>query len=73
MQAFRTATCTLLGEYTDHYKRQRIDNASLREARGTQAEGKLEGSELSLAEAVYLDRLDRVQIQAGGSVQMASL
>ena len=33
LTAFRSATCTLLGEYTEHYTRQRIENESVREAR----------------------------------------
>jgi hypothetical protein len=69
MQPFRSATRTLLGEYTDHYKRQRIEDQSLREARG----GALGGLELSLAEAAFLDRLDAVKAAAYGDVEMEKL
>ena len=70
LQLFRSATRTLIGEYVDHYKRQRIEDPSLRDARAKQS-GKSASYEVSLAEAAYLDRLDRVQI--GSHVQMMAL
>ena len=69
MQPFRQATRTLLGEYTDHYKRQRIEDDSLREARA-QTDGALESS---LAEAVYLARLDDIKLVAGAIPEMSQL
>lgn len=69
LQEFRSATRRLLGEYTEHYKRQRIENESIREARG----GKLGGLEDSIANAVRCDRLDAVTIQEGGGVEMSLL
>jgi hypothetical protein len=60
---FRAGTRTLLGEYTDHYARQRIIDDS-------RAELKLQGS---LANAVHCDRLDRVVEQPGCGVQMSLL
>jgi hypothetical protein len=71
LQGFRSATRTLLGEYTDHYKRQRIEDESLREARAKQTE--VGGTEESLANAAYLDRLDRVKLEAGRNAQMMGL
>ena len=52
---FRAGTRTLLGEYTDHYKRQRILDQSREEL-------KLEGS---LGNAVHCSRLDRVKVTPG--------
>lgn len=69
LQTFRSATRSLLGEYTEHYHRQRIQDESVREARASN------GSTLeeSLANAVRLDRLDRVTLYPGGRVDMAML
>ena len=72
LHLFRVATRDLIGEYTDHYKRQRIEDESIREARANQS-GKSASYEVSLAEAAYLDRLDRVTVQGGGDVQMEAL
>ena len=69
LQEFRSATRSLLGEYTEHYKRQRIENDAIREARA----GKLGGLEDSLANAVRCDRLDAVSTPEGGAVQMSLL
>lgn len=69
LNEFRIATRRLLGEYTEHYKRQRIENDAIREARA----GKQGGLEDSLANAVRCDRLDALSIPAGGVVQMAML
>ena len=55
MDSFRAGTRTLLGEYTDHYKRQRIQDES-------RAELMLEGS---LGNAVHCSRLDRVKVCPG--------
>ena len=52
---FRAGTRTLLGEYTDHFKRQRIVDQSREEL-------KLEGS---LGNAVHCSRLDRVKVTPG--------
>lgn len=68
LQAFRSATRKLLGEYTEHYHRQRIDNESIREARGG---GECGGMDDSLANAALCDRLDRVTYVAGGTSMMA--
>ena len=74
LQLFRSATRSLIGEYTDHYKRQRIEDEALRDARAKQSEAAGGRYEVSLAEAVYLDRLDRVAVQVGqGVVQMMGL
>lgn len=59
LTAFRQGTRELLGEYTDHYKRQRITDMS-------RAELGLDGS---LADAVHCARLDTVQI-VGTHAQM---
>ena len=65
------ARMPILGEYTAHYNRQKIDDEFLREARvGGIARA---GAEKSLANAVYLDRLDRVKLVPGGTVKMAKL
>jgi hypothetical protein len=69
LEAFRSATRKLLGEYTEHYKRQRIQDEAVREARA----GKPGGLEESLANAAYCDRLDRVEPVPGGTVKMALL
>ena len=71
LQSFRSATRSLLGEYTDHYKRQRIEDDAMREARAKQSG--VGGAEQSLAEAVYLDRLDGVKVEAGREAQMMML
>ena len=68
LAAFRSATRRLLGEYTLHYQRQRIHDESMREARGGAAE--FEGS---LANCVFMDRLDRVTVSPGGEVSMSLL
>ena len=60
LDSFRSGTRTLLGEYTDHYKRQRILDES-------RAELKLEGS---LANALHFGRLDQVEIGMDGLPQM---
>ena len=60
MHSFRAGTRSLLGEYTDHYARQRIIDES-------RAELRLSGS---LANAVHCDRLDRVVVLPCGGVQM---
>jgi hypothetical protein len=52
LTAFRQGTRELLGEYTDHYKRQRIEDPALTE----------HGLHGSLADAVHCARLDTVQI-----------
>ena len=68
---FRSATRTLLGEYTEHYKRQRIEDDSLREARA--ARPSKGGLEDSLANAARCDRLDRVTPVEGGTADMSLL
>ena len=70
LDAFRSATRKLLGEYTLHYKRQRIRDESMREARGTASSAAFEES---LANCVFMDRLDRVAVAPGGEVRMAML
>ena len=60
MCSYRSGTRTLLGEYTDHYARQRISDQSREEL-------KLTGS---LANAVHCDRLDRVVNLPGQGAQM---
>ena len=69
LQQFRAATRVLLGEYTEHYKRQRIENDAIREARA----GTPGGLEDSLANAVRCDRLDAVTVPEGGVVKMSWL
>ena len=69
LHEFRSATRRLLGEYTEHYKRQRIENDAMREARA----GMPGGLEDSLANAVRCDRLDAVTIDAGGLPTMSLL
>ena len=71
LQFFRSATRTLLGEYTEHYKRQRIQDETLREARAQRA--KPGGFEESLANAAKCERLDRVTVPVGGIAQVAIL
>lgn len=63
LDSFRAGTRTLLGEYTDHYKRQRIVDAS-------RAALKLEGS---LANAVHCDPLHRVVVTPTGDALMSLL
>ena len=70
---FQSATRKLLGEYTEHYHRQRIQDDSLREARAANMSTSEESMEKSLANAVRLDRLDRVTLHPGGRVDMALL
>ena len=57
MLEFRAGTRDLLGEYTDHFVRQHIVDQSLSDA----------GLEVSLANAIRLDRLDRVEIVPGNA------
>ena len=71
--AFRSATRTLLGEYTEHYARQRIQNESVREARAQSASASLSDIEASLANAVRCDRLDKVTLTPGGNAEIAWL
>ena len=71
LQSFRSATRTLLGEYTEHYKRQRITDETLREARAQRV--KPGGFEESLANAAKCDRLDRVTVPIGGIAKVALL
>ena len=59
LAAFRQGTRELLGEYTDHYKRQRIPDTSRTEL----------GLHGSLADAVHCARLDTVKI-VGTHAQM---
>ena len=68
LQAYRSATRKLLGEYTEHYKRQRIEDDAVREARSG---GGCGGFEDSLANAARCDRLDRVRAGGGGAVDIA--
>ena len=68
LDAFRSATRKLLGEYTLHYQRQRIRDESMREARAGAAQ-----FETSLANCVFMDRLDKVAVAPGGEVRMAML
>ena len=63
MLEFRAGTRDLLGEYTDHFVRQHIVDQSLSDA----------GLEVSLANAIRLDRLDRVEIVPGMLPDMAML
>ena len=63
MDSFRSGTRTLLGEYTDHYKRQRIIDES-------RSELLLEGS---LANAIHYSRLDEVEMGQDGMPTMALL
>ena len=52
-----------MGEYTEHYKRQRIEDEAMREARNGAGSGGLEDS---IANAARCDRLDRVTLRDGG-------
>ena len=63
VNTFRAGTRNLLGEYTDHYARQRIMDES-------RAELKLTGS---LANAVHCDRLSNIEVQESGDVVMQLL
>ena len=63
LAAFRAATRRLLGEYTEHYQRQRIQDDALREARAGRAAE--HGIDDSLANAARCDRLDKVRIVEG--------
>ena len=60
LATYRSGTRQLLGEYTDHYQRQRIRNESLSEL-------KIEGS---LANAVHCSALDQVVVNEGMLPQM---
>lgn len=60
LAAYRSGTRQLLGEYTDHYQRQRIRDESLSEL-------KIEGS---LANAVHCSTLDQVVVNEGMLPQM---
>ena len=69
LQAFRAATRRLLGEYTEHYNRQRIEDEALKEARsGKQTKP---GLNESLANAALCDRLDRCTPVPGGTADVA--
>ena len=63
LSAYRSGTRQLLGEYTDHYQRQRIRDESLSEL-------KIEGS---LASAVHCSTLDQVVLCDGMLPQMDPL
>lgn len=63
LNSFRAQTRGLLGQYTDHYQRQSIEDTSRRELKITD----------SLANAVHCDRLSRVQTQDGGDAVMQLL
>ena len=60
---FRRATRELLDEFTEHYKRQRIVDPSMQSTRNMK----------SLADCIYLDRLDRVVAESHGAIEMQSL
>ena len=60
LTAFRSATRSLLDEFTHHYKRQRIRDVDHNSARSK--------SFSSLAELVLLDRVDNIQMIEGGLV-----
>jgi hypothetical protein len=66
LHLFRQHTRNLLGEYTTHFQRQRVEDASRKE----QLES---GMERSLAEAVHLGRLDEIVIPAGRQAQVPML
>jgi hypothetical protein len=57
LAAFRNATRIMLDEFTIHWRRQKLSDQSLAEDTHT--------SNMSLAERVTLDRLDRVKDDAG--------
>ena len=61
---YRRATRELLDEYTEHYRRQRIIDP------GMQSQSR---EMSSLADCVYLDRLDRVSATPHGDVAMQAL
>ena len=63
LTSFRTGTRTKLGEYTNHFTRQRIVDESREEL-------KITGS---LADAVHMDRLSDVRIAPGGEAVMQLL
>ena len=71
LDMFKQHTRELLGEYTEHYKRQRIEDESTREARGATSEWA--GLEMSLANPVHADWLSRVMIPAGGVADVQAL
>ena len=70
LDGYRVATRRLLGEYTEHYKRQRIEDEAIREARKGAGSGGLEDS---IANAARCDRLDRVTLRDGGRADVALL
>ena len=72
LTTFRAATRTLLGEYTEHYNRQRIEDDAVREARAARGVTG-EGIEASLANAARCDRLDKVTVTAGGNAEVSLL
>ena len=63
LDEYRAATRKLLGEYTEHYNRQRVQDDALREARAGRAAE--HGIDDSLANAARCDRLDKVRIVEG--------
>ena len=65
MQTFRQRTRTLLGEYTGHFQRQRIEDVS------SQEEARVMHN--SLAEAVHLERLDRIRVAPSGHAEVPLL
>ena len=71
LSSFRLATRTLLGEYTEHYKRQRIQDETLREARAQRSTAG--GFDESLANSARCDRLDRVSVTEGDNATVSLL
>ena len=71
LSSFRLATRTLLGEYTEHYKRQRIQDETLREARAQSS--KPESFDESLANSARCERLDRVSVTEGDNATVSLL
>lgn len=66
LQIFRQRTRALLGEYTIHFQRQRIEDASRKEKNASGIEG-------SLAEAVHLGCLDSIVIPDGRPAEVPLL
>jgi hypothetical protein len=66
LQMFRQRTRQLLGEYTNHFQRQRLVDLSRKEEAAS-------GIEKSLAEAVHLGRLDDIVIPTGRPAQVPLL
>ena len=64
MSAFREATRKLLDEFTHHWKRQRVHDASMENA--------IEGV-ASLADLVHFERLDKVESREGKRVSMPTM